>query len=183
MPKAHTHTPSSARTHVKRRPKATDENSHPVWTPPVISERKEAEHVRREKLIIFAPNISNKQFQAPPTSFTPRVQDPASEKHAELMKQGLNRLVYQVNKFQQKVQDLVQDFEDLRDALEDGEQRFDALEADLDLAWEVVAEEKETARQYYGRWKNAERQVELLAMELPEDHNSAAFSGMSQAKF
>ncbi|RXW18047.1 hypothetical protein EST38_g7803 [Candolleomyces aberdarensis] len=182
MPKANTPTHSPARTRVKRRPKATDENSRLGRTLPDISERKEAKHVRREKLIILTPNISNEQLQSPPTSFTPGVQDPILEKHAELMKNGLNRLVHQVDKFQQKVQDLVQDFQDLRDALEEGEQRFDALEDDLNLAWEAVAEEKETARQYYGQLKNAERQVELLAMELSESYESAAFTGISQAK-
>jgi chromosome segregation ATPase len=98
------------------------------------------------------------------------------------MNKGLHRLAHQVGKYQEKVQALKGDFEELCEALEDAEHRFEALETDYGVALDAVEVEKETARYYYRHLRNAELEIRHLRMALPDDYNGPAVGGWSQAK-
>ncbi|KAJ2920917.1 hypothetical protein H1R20_g16180, partial [Candolleomyces eurysporus] len=176
MPKATASLSSSARTSIKRRKKPTDENKLPGAQGSPVTSVQEGKTRSRKKITVL-----NQQLQAPMTSFAPRPVDPNMGKHAELMKKGLNLLACQVDAFQAKVEALVHDFQDLRDALEVGEQQFEALESDYNMALDVIREEKDTSRKQYVSLKNAELTIERLTSALPSDYDGSAFFACSQA--
>ena len=77
----------------------------------------------------------------------------------------------------------MQNFQDLRDALAEGEHKYKALKVNYNHTLEVIDKERLMAREYYRHMRNAEVQIQYLMNELPLDYDGPAVAGFSQAKF
>lgn len=85
-----------------------------------------------------------------------------------------------VDGFKVKVDDIVEQFEGLREVLGRYSLSFDALETDHIRALAALQEEKETVVAYRGNLANAEIELSILRDKLPADE--AAIGGFSQAR-
>lgn len=94
----------------------------------------------------------------------------------QILENSLRKLESLVRDFKGKVDEIVEEFEELRQDVDELAHQHEALAIDYNMALASVTEEKESVTHYEGLLANANIEIELLTRLVPEDELPLAFS-------